>query len=399
MPHEHQAQRPNRRRFIWILGVITVLAVGGGLGYWFFVRGLVVGALPALTGEHLPLNEIHLPRGFRISVYAENVEGARSMARAANGVIYVGSREPGNVYALLDRDGDQRAEEVVTVLRGLQSPNGVAIHDGALYVAEISRVTRYDDIASTFRRDPSSHIVNASFPTDAMHGWKFIAFGPDGKLYVPVGCPCNVCQRSDPRYSSITRMNADGSGLEVFAQGVRNTVGFDWQPGTNVLWFTENGRDQMGDELPPDELDRAPTAGMHFGFPYCHAANIPDPEHNQGRNCQEFVPPVTTLGPHVAALGMRFYSGDRFPARYRGGIFVAQHGSWNRSEPIGYRVVFIPIEGDRAGKVEIFAEGWLSSTSAWGRPVDVLVMPDGALLVSDDKANAIYRVDYSGSRS
>jgi glucose/arabinose dehydrogenase len=281
---------------------------------------------------------------------------------------------------------------VLTLASGLISPNGVAFRDGSLYVAEISRVIRFDRIESSLRHPPQPAVVNSALPGDRSHGWKFIAFGPDGLLYVPVGAPCNVCERNDPRYASIMRMKPDGSGLEVFASGIRNTVGFDWHPQTKVLWFTDNGRDEMGDDVPPDELDRAPEKGMHFGFPYCHGGTVADPEFGSKRRCSEFVPPAAKLGPHVAALGMRFYTGTMFPAEYQGNIFIAEHGSWNRSTPVGYRVMRVRLDGDRVTAYEPFVHGWLQGRKAWGRPVDVQVMPDGALLISDDEAGVIYRV-------
>jgi glucose/arabinose dehydrogenase len=283
---------------------------------------------------------------------------------------------------------------VVVVARGLNSPNGVAYHNGSLYVAEISRVLRFDDIGKRLMDPPEPVIVNDTFPKDTHHGWKFIRFGPDGKLYVPVGAPCNICLPNDPRYATIMIMNPDGSNLEIFATGIRNTVGFDWHPQTKELWFTDNGRDWMGSDLPPDELNCAPQKGMHFGFPYCHGGNISDPEYGDRRPCKEFTFPRQNLGPHVAALGMRFYTGPMFPAKYRNKIFIAEHGSWNRLVPIGYKITLVTLEDGKATGYETFAQGWLGGLLAWGRPVDVLVMPDGALLVSDDKADAVYRISY-----
>jgi glucose/arabinose dehydrogenase len=336
------------------------------------------------------LDRITLPDGFSIELYA-TADGARSMALGPNRILFVGSRKAGNVYAIVDRDNDGRADRVHTIASGLEQPNGVAFRDGSLYVAEISRVIRFDDITERLSNPPKPVVVFDEYPTDRHHGWKFIAFGPDGKLYVPVGAPCNVCDEDNPVYASITRLNPDGTGMEVFASGVRNTVGFDWHPDTKELWFTDNGRDWMGDDSPPDELNHAPREGLHFGFPFCHGGSILDPEFGGERSCDEFVPPVRKLGPHVAALGMRFYSGSMFPEAYRGRIFIAEHGSWNRSTKIGYRVMMVdPAEAT----YEVFAEGWLRDGNAWGRPVDVLVMPDGALLVSDDKAGAIYRIAY-----
>jgi glucose/arabinose dehydrogenase len=275
-------------------------------------------------------------------------------------------------------------------------PNGVAFRDGALYVAEVNRVLRYDNIEANLRRAPEPVVVNDEFPQDEHHGWKFIRFGPDGQLYVPVGAPCNVCDSEDERYAALLRMQPDGTGLEVFAHGIRNTVGFDWHPETNELWFTDNGRDMLGDDVPPDELNHAPEPALHFGFPFCHGGDISDPEFGQSRSCDEFTPPAQKLGPHVAALGMRFYTGTMFPEEYRNQIFIAEHGSWNRSEPIGYRVSLVRLDEDyHVTSYEVFAEGWLQEDGKfWGRPVDVLVMPDGSLLVSDDDSGAIYRITY-----
>jgi glucose/arabinose dehydrogenase len=340
------------------------------------------------------LETIKLPKGFLIELYAGKVEGARSLTLGPKGVVFVGSRTPGKVYALLDRNADQRVEEVITLAEGLESPNGVAFRQGSLYVAEISRILRFDDIVNRLHNPPKPVVVNDTFPRDRHHGWKFIAFGPDDRLYVPVGAPCNVCEREDPRYASIMRLTPKGSGLEIFANGVRNTVGFDWHPESKELWFTDNGRDWMGNDRPADELNKAPHQGLHFGFPYCHAGNLPDPEFGQKRSCQEFVPPEQNLGPHVASLGMRFYTGNMFPPEYRNQIFIAEHGSWNRVVPIGYRISLVRIKKGKASGYETFAQGWLRGLLAWGRPVDVLVMPDGALLVSDDKAGAVYRISY-----
>jgi len=346
------------------------------------------------SSESLPLDKIKLPPGFEISIYASNVPNARSMALSPNGTLFVATRTAGNVYAIVDRNRDNKADEVITSARGLNMPNGVAFRDGSLYVAEVNRVLRYDNIEAKLKEPGTPVVVNDSFPRDRHHGWKFIAFGPDGMLYVPVGAPCNICEREDERYASIMRMKPDGTGLEVFARGVRNTVGFDWHPVTKELWFTDNGRDWLGDDRPPDELNYAPQRGMHFGFPYCHGKNIPDPQFGKTRKCEDFTPPAMELDPHVAAIGMRFYTGSMFPKEYRDQIFIAEHGSWNRSTPIGYRVMLVRLDNNRAVKYEAFAEGWLQGERAWGRPADVLVMPDGALLVSDDEADVIYRISY-----
>ncbi|MGI5817183.1 MAG: PQQ-dependent sugar dehydrogenase [Armatimonadota bacterium] len=338
-----------------------------------------------------PLDQIELPEGFRIHYYASDVPGARSMALSPGGILYVGTRRDGNVYAVIDADGDHRAERVVLIDSGMNMPNGVAWRDGSLYVAEINRILRYDEIDERIDDPPDPVVVYDGYPTDRHHGWKFIAFGPDGKLYVPVGAPCNVCESAEI-YASITRINPDGTGREIIAHGVRNTVGFDWHPETGELWFTDNGRDSMGDNIPPDELNRLREIGQHFGFPYCHGRDVLDPVFGEGRSCDEFTLPEVELGPHVAALGMRFYTGEMFPEEYRGDIFIAEHGSWDRTEKIGYRVTRIRMDGSEPLSYEPFAEGWLQGQSDWGRPVDVLVMPDGSMLVSDDKAGAIYRI-------
>jgi glucose/arabinose dehydrogenase len=357
-------------------------------------------SLPSCScaAQGIDLSKIRLPPGFEIAVYADKVEGARSLTLSPSGVVFVGSREEGKVYALVDRSRKHRADEVIVLARNLNSPNGVAFRDGSLYVAEISRVIRYDNIESRLHDPPQPVVVNDSFPKEPDHGWKFIRFGPDDMLYVPVGAPCNICEPKDPRFATIMRMRSDGTGLEIYARGVRNTVGFDWSPVTKELWFTDNGRDWLGDNMPPDELNHAPKKGLHFGYPYCHGKDISDPELGAKHPCKEFIPPAIELGPHVASLGMRFYTGKQFPDEYENQIFIAEHGSWNRSIPIGYRLTLVRLKGRRAVKYEVFADGWLQGRSAWGRPVDVLVMPDGALLVSDDKAGAVYRISYRKER-
>jgi glucose/arabinose dehydrogenase len=365
------------------------------------IAALAAGQAPSPPPQKPSLDSIKLPPGFVIDVYASGVQNARQMALGDKGTLFVGSMQAGRVHAVVDKDGDQKADQVHTIAQGLSMPSGVAFRNGSLYVAEINRVTRYDDIESRLENPPQPMVVNDTFPADRHHGWKFIAFGPDGLLYVPIGAPCNICERDNPIYGTITRMKPDGSGREVFASGVRNSVGFDWHPGTKELWFTDNGRDALGDDVPPDELNHAPKPGLHFGFPYCHAGEIPDPEFGK-RPCADFQPPAQKLGPHVAAIGMRFYTGTMFPAEYRNQIFIAEHGSWNRSQPLGYRVSVVTLEGSKAVSYRTFAEGWLEEGARgrggvgpnWGRPADVLVMPDGALLVSDDRGGTIYRISY-----
>lgn len=356
-----------------------------------FAEVMIVAA--ACGAQEPQLERIRLPTGFSIDLYAR-VPNARSMTLSADGVLYVGTRRGGRVYAVVDDDGDQRGDRVLTVDSGLNTPNGVAWRDGDLYVAEINRILRYDGIDARVEDPPDPVVVRDDYPREGHHGWKFIRFGPDGLLYVPVGAPCNICLPENPLFASITRMATDGSSREVFASGVRNSVGFDWHPESGDLWFTDNGRDHLGDDLPADELNRAPRAGLHFGYPFCHQGDLPDPEFGSRRRCQEFTPPALKMGAHVAGLGMRFYTGTMFPAQYRHDIFVAQHGSWNRSSKVGYRVLRVRVDGDRVVGSEPFAEGWLQGERAWGRPVDVLVMPDGALLVSDDAAGAVYRISY-----
>ena len=346
------------------------------------------------------LDKVTLPPGFSIDVYAADVPNARQMALSPGGTLFVSTRRLGNVYAVLDEDGDHEADRVLTLASGLNMPNGVAFRGGDLYVAEVNRVLRYDDVEADLETPPEPVVLNDEFPTDRAHGWKFIAFGPDGRLYVPVGAPCNVCDHegTTPIYSTITSMNPDGSDVRIYARGVRNSVGFAWHPETDELWFTNNGRDRLGDSLPADTLNHAPEPGLHFGFPFCHQGDVQDPEFDT-RPCSEFRPPAQKLGPHVASLGMRFYTGGMFPAEYRNQIFIAEHGSWNRTPEAGhtgYRLTVAKLDGDQVTGYEVFAEGWLEPTNEWwGRPVDVQVMPDGALLVSDDTAGAIYRITYS----
>ena len=354
---------------------------------------ILVISVPAVAQE-VDISKIELPDNFQISIYAENVPGARSMSMSPNGILYVGTRKEGKVYAITDKNGDNKADKVHTIASGKRSPNGVAWRNGDLYVAEISRILKFTEIDNNLDSPPDPEVIYDEFPTKGYHGWKFIKFGPDGKLYVPVGAPCNVCKRENPVFSSITRLDTNGQNREIYARGIRNTVGFDWHPESEVLWFTDNGRDHMGDNKPPDELNKAPKKGMHFGFPFCHGKNIQDPKFTK-RKCTEFTPPVLELGPHVAALGMRFYTGKMFPEKYKGGIFIAEHGSWNRTVPIGYRIMYVKVEDNKPVSLEVFAEGWLQDEEDWGRPVDVLVRSDGSLLVSDDKSGTIYRISYS----
>jgi glucose/arabinose dehydrogenase len=346
------------------------------------------------SADELPIDKIKLPTGFSIELLAR-VPNARQMALSPGNILYVGSMRAGKVHALpLDRD--YRPGTLRVIANNLNMPVGIAWRDGNLYVSAVSRILRLDGIDSRIDTPPTPTVIRDDLPRETHHGWKFIAFGPDGWLYVPVGAPCNICEQDPDRYATIQRLRPDGSELHTFARGVRNTVGFDWHPASSEMWFTDNGRDLMGDDTPPDELNHAPKPGMHFGYPYCHGGTIADPEFGEKRTCKEFTPPAQNLGPHVAALGMRFYTGNQFPATYRNRIFIAEHGSWNRSKKIGYRISMVVLEGKRAVAYETFASGWLQGESAWGRPADVLVLPDGSLLVSDDHAGAVYRIRYMG---
>lgn len=364
--------------------------------------GFVFGLLAAtVAAADLPLERITLPPGFSIQLWAR-VDNARQMALGKHdetgGTLFVGSMQAGKVHAV--RFGPDYTPLATTlVAAGLQRPVGVAYRNGSLYVSAVSRILRYDHIEKRLEKPPVPVVVTDQLPSETHHGWKFIGFGPDGKLYVAVGAPCNICEPDPQRHANILRMNPDGSEVEVFAKGVRNSVGFDWHPQTRELWFTDNGRDQLGDDLPPDELNHASRPGQHFGYPYCHGGDLPDPDFGTRNRCAEFSPPARQLAPHAAALGMRFYTGSQFPAQYRNQIFIAEHGSWNRSKKIGYRVSLVRLQDGKAVAYESFASGWLQGETAWGRPADVLVLPDGSLLVADDKAGAIYRITYDRERS
>ena len=360
--------------------------------------GRTTGKDSSLVQDHLSekykLDKIVLPEGFKIEVYAE-VPNARSMTLSPEGTLFVGTRK-NSVYAIPDKNKDGKADKVYEIVSDIDAPNGVAFRDGSLFIGAISTIYRIDNIEANLA-SPSKHVVvYDKYPSDKHHGYKFIAFGPDGKLYVPVGAPCNVCEPTKPVYASITRMNPDGTDFEIFAQGVRNTVGFDWNPTTKEIWFTDNGRDLMGNDIPNDELNTAPKAGMHFGFPYCHQGDILDPEFGKGKNCSNYTAPIKLMGPHVAALGMRFNKENKFPAEYKNAIFIAEHGSWNRTTPIGYRVAVVKMdENGKPADPVIFAEGWLQNIrDVSGRPVDVQFLADGSLLVSDDFAGVIYKISY-----
>ncbi len=331
---------------------------------------------------------------FSIEIYAQDVENARQMALGDGGTVFVGSRKAGKLWALTDADGDQRAETVRLIDKGLNMPSGIAFRDGALYVGAVDRILRYDNIEAQLDNPPEPVVVTDALPDKAHHGWKYLRFGPDGKLYIPVGVPCNSCDEEG--FGEIRRINPDGSGMDVFALGVRNSVGLAFHPENGQLWFTDNGRDMLGDDLPADELNHAPRAGMHFGIPYCHQGDLLDEEFGKGKDCADYTPPVAKLDAHGAPLGLAFYTGKMFPAEYKNRLFVTQHGSWNRTEKVGYRVLVLEVQPDgKVLNISVFAAGWLQGEAVTGRPNDVLVMPDGALLVSDDLADVIYRISYT----
>lgn len=347
------------------------------------------GPAAAQTGPDLA--DIALPDGFVIEVWTDDVPNARSLALGESGTVFVATRRDGRVYALTS-SGDA-APVVTTIARGLRMPNGIAFRDGALYVAENHRIIRFDDIEENLESIPEPEVIIDTLLAERHHGWRYIDFGPDGKLYIALGAPCNVCERAGS--ANISRMNPDGSDQEIFAEGVRNSVGFTWHPETGELWFTDNGRDMLGDDIPPGEFNRAPRAGLHFGFPYCHGDDVADPEFGNRRSCSEFEPPAQKLGPHVAPLGVIFYTGDMFPTEYRNQALIAEHGSWNRSKKIGYRVSLVRMERGEPGGYEVFADGWLKDEQVSGRPVDLLQLADGSVLLSDDQNGLIYRISYS----
>jgi glucose/arabinose dehydrogenase len=359
-------------------------------------------ALAACTAFAAPSFEgLTLPPGFKIEAYADNVPLARQMAFGPKGTLFVGTMRlaigPGGnpsdkVYAIRTVNGKR---VLSTLFTGFNNPNGVAVRDGALYVAEVNRITRYDDIENHLDK-PGKGVEIAKLPPEQHHGWRYIAFGPDGKLYVPIGAPCNVCDKDKDGYAQILRMNPDGTGREIVAHGVRNSVGFAWQPGSNKLWFTDNGRDELGDNVPDCELNRVDKLGAHYGFPFCHAGSVVDPEFGKLGTCAQTVQPAQKLGPHVAPLGILFYSGKQFPGEYQNQAFIAQHGSWNRSQPIGYRIMRAKLNGDSVAEYQPFLTGWLKPNGdVTGRPVDLKLLPDGSMLVSDDQIGAIYRISYA----
>jgi glucose/arabinose dehydrogenase len=344
--------------------------------------------------DKIPLNKLKVPAGFKVELWAHGMPGVRMMTRGDKGTIFGGTRIIGRVYAISDK-GSQR--DHVILAQGLTQPNGLAFRNGALYVTAINKVFRYDGVEDKLANPGTPVEMTDAFklPPEVHHNWKFTAFGPDNKLYFQVGAPCNICEIDQNVHGQIRRYNPDGSGMEIVAKGVRNTVGFDWDPRSGQLWFTDNGRDWMSEDGPEEELNRVSQVGAFYGFPYCHANGIPDPDFKKPNPCQGVTLPVTTLGAHAAALGMRFYRGNMFPPEYQNSILVARRGSWNKTQKNGYDVVRVTSgpNGENV-KVEPFMTGFLEGNEFWGRPVDVHIQPDGSVLVSDEQNGAIYRVSY-----
>jgi len=353
---------------------------------WFILLAVIL-VFPVFSQQNgLSLS---LPPGFKWEIYAEGITSARGMAVAPDGTLFTGSKK-GNVYRI-DPSG-----KVEVIADNLSMPVGVEYFEGDLYISEISKIQRIKKVLSAESEKYPLETIIEGLPRDRWHGWKFIKIGPDRKLYVPVGAPCNVCLKNNPQYASILSFDLTAGDYEIFAHGVRNTVGFDWHPQSEELYFTDNGRDNMGDNIPPDELNYAPRKGLHFGFPFLHGKDIEDPKYWGQRDRDDFNPPLAELPAHVAALGMRFYTGTMFPKEYQGGIFIAEHGSWNRSEKIGYRISFISLAGENP-EYKIFAAGWLQGKDyVLGRPADVEIGVDGSLFVSDDYGSRIFRIWYEG---
>jgi glucose/arabinose dehydrogenase len=350
----------------------------------------------AAAAEKIPLDQLKVPKGFNLELYASGMPNARSLALGSKGTVFVGSRLQDKVYAITNKNGKHEAKVLVS---GLYRPNGVAFKDGTLYIAELSQISKIDDVEDKLDSSPKPVVIYNDLPKDEAHGWKFLAIGPDNKLYVEVGQPGNNVLH-DKDHGQLRRLNLDGSGAEVIAFGVRHSVGFDWNPTTKELYFSDNGRDWMSEDVPEDKLNRLTKVGQDFGAPYCYQGNIPDPEFGWGHSCSEFVPPILLTGPHSAGLGLRFYTGSMFPAKYKNAIFLARHGSWNRTKKFGGDILVVYLNKDGTVKSsEVFLSGFLQNNNYIGRPVDVMNMPDGSMLISDDWNGAVYRLTYGPGKT
>lgn len=362
-------------------------------------------ASSAATAAAPDISRLALPPGFNIEVLTSAVPNARQMALSEGGVLYVGSRRAGDVYAITgweDKAGDPAQINVRVIASGLTMPSGLAYKDGSLYVGALNKILRYDNIDDRLDLPGEPVLVTDALPDEKHHGWKYLGFGPDNALYVPVGAPCNICKSKDVRFASILQMNPETGATTVYAEGVRNTVGLAWHPDNKALYFTDNGRDMLGDDVPAEEINRVTEPGSHYGYPYIHAGDISDPKFGKGHNSQDFVAPLLKIQAHSAALGIAFYdaksfadsqSNSVFPQSYKNALFIAEHGSWNRTEKVGYRVS-VMFETPDGPQYAPFITGWLEDQTNWGRPNDVLVTPNGALLISDDQTGSIYRVSY-----
>ncbi|MCZ6641801.1 MAG: PQQ-dependent sugar dehydrogenase [Gammaproteobacteria bacterium] len=352
--------------------------------------------LIASVGACADVNDLVAPNGFTISVVSDDVANARQMALSDAGTLFVGTRRAGKVYAIANALGDNPGKRV-TVAKGLTMPSGVAVRGTDLYVGALDRILRFANVEKHLWKNAKFEVITDQLPDKTHHGWKHLGFGPDGSLYFAVGAPCNICLSEDPRFASILRMDPQSGDTSVYASGVRNTVGFDWHPVTRALWFTDNGRDMLGDDVPFEEVNVAAEPGLHFGYPFVHGGDLLDPKFGTDVDPATYVLPTIKIQAHSAALGVGFYTSTQFPEKYANALFIAEHGSWNRSSKVGYRVSVVTFD-ESGSNYEPFVTGWLDGQKNWGRPTDVLMAPDGSLLISDDKAGAIYRVHYTNAR-
>jgi glucose/arabinose dehydrogenase len=377
-------------------GSILTSAQIDALASWLAPGGATISTTPVID-TNAQLKKVRLPKDFSISIYADNLTNPRSMAVDTDDTVYVGSRKAGNIVALRDRNQDGVAETVIYVTKDLKDPTGVALHQGDLYVAETSRILRFKQVKAQLRQQQSFEVIKGDLPDKGWHGARAIEIGPDNRIYIPIGAPCNVCDVESAVFGKIWRMNLDGSDFELVVKGVRNSVGLAWHPLTQELWFTDNGRDELGDNSPSCELNFAPKKDMHFGFPYCHGGSVLDPEWGANKKCEQYTPPVVLLGPHVAPLGLSFYTAGQFPDIYKNQLFVAEHGSWNRTQKIGYRINLITLNGNALVSDTVFAD-FSDGEKPVGRPVDIAWLKDGSMLVSDDENGRIYRIRYVGEK-